>query len=148
MSTYLVGNIILGQDARTFPSQDGTRTFASVQGWWKHGRGDDAKFQWIDLKMLTPGAEKIAPSLTKGKTIHVIASQLHVETYQPKDAAKPMQAKLVGILDRFDFVGRKEDSPGYSPPTDTKQRAAEPRERPAPVKSNTGFDDMDDDIPF
>jgi single-stranded DNA-binding protein len=145
---YLIGNLILGQDARTFPSQDGTRTYASVTGWWKHGKGDDARFQWVDLKMLAPNAEKVAHMLTKGKTIHIIASQVHTETYQPKDQSKPPVTKIIGLLDRFDFVGRKEDAPTYSAPADTKSRQGEPAPRKPAVKSGTAFDDMDDDIPF
>ena len=112
---YMIGNIVLGQDARTFASKDGTKIYASVAGWWKHGRGDDARFQWCDLKLLNSGAEKAAPMLTKGKTIQVVVSNPHVETYEPKDKSKPVSGKIVGIIDRFDFVGKRDDAPAPAP---------------------------------
>ena len=111
----MIGTIVLGQDARTFASSDGTKIYASVAGWWKHGRGEDARFQWCDLKLLTAGAEKAAPMLTKGKTIQVVVSNPHTETFEPKDKSKPASSKIVGIIDRFDFVGKREDSPAPAP---------------------------------
>ncbi len=115
MSMYLMGTLVLGADARTFASSDGTKIYASVKGWWKHGRGDDAKFQWADLKLLTAGAERVAPMLTKGKTIQVIVSNPHTEIYDPKDNSKQASAKIVGIIDRFDFVGPRDATPAPAP---------------------------------
>ncbi len=134
MTMYLIGTMVLGQDARTFASADGSKIYASVAGWWKHGRGDDARFQWCDLKLLTAGAEKAAQMLTKGKTIQVVVSNPHTEIFQPKDKSKDPSAKLVGIIDRFDFVGKREDTP-HAPPKPAPRAYSEP-------------ESMDDDIPY
>lgn len=136
MSMYMHGIIVLGQDARTFPSADGTKTYASVAGWWKHGRGDDRRFQWCDLKLLTNGAATAAPMLTKGKSIQVIVSNPHVEVFEPKDKSKPVGAKIVGIIDRFDFVGPKDAA--TPPPPPARRDFTEPAPAPA----------YDDDIPY
>lgn len=138
---YLIGNIVLGQDARTFPSSDGTRTYAQISGWWKHGKGEDSHFQWGDFKLLDSNAAKVAPMLTKGKTIHIIATQVHTELYQPKDAAKEAKTKLVGLIVRLDFVGKRDESVPQ-PAHDHKKAASEPARRPS-----ASFDD-DDDVPF
>lgn len=126
---YLTGILVLGADARTFPSNDGTKVYASIAGWWKHGRGDDARFQWADLKLLSSGAEKAAFMLTKGKTIQVIVSNPHVETFEPKDKSKPVSGKLVGIIDRFDFVGPRDAAAPSSPAAAARRNFSEPRDR-------------------
>jgi single-stranded DNA-binding protein len=132
MSMYLIGTIVLGQDARTFASSDQTKIYASVSGWWKHGRGESARFQWCDLKILSQGAERAAEMLKKGKTVQVVVSNPHVELYEPKDKSKAVSGKIVGIIDRFDFVGKKDDAP-----------------TPAPARRDFSEQERDDtDIPF
>lgn len=132
MTMYLTGILVLGADARTFPSTDGTKVYASIAGWWKHGRGDDARFQWADLKLLSSGAEKAASMLTKGKTIQVIVSNPHVETFEPKDKSKPVSGKIVGIIDRFDFVGPRDAAP--SSPAAAARRNFSEAERDDPLE--------------
>ena len=134
MSMYLIGNIVIGEDARTFASADQTKIYASVKGWWKHGRGDDSRFQWCDLKLLTAGAERAAPMLLKGKTIQVVVSNPHVEIFEPKDKSKSVSGKIVGIIDRFDFVGKRDETPAAPP-----KPAARPYSEPAVEDDDIAF---------
>ena len=77
----LIGILQLGADAELFYSTQ-AKPIGSIRGWWKYGREDS--FQWVDLKILGERAVKVVPMLTKGKRIMVIATDVHVETYERK----------------------------------------------------------------
>ena len=132
----IIGIMTVGEDAKLFYSQDG-KAFGSVRGWWRHGR--DKSFQWVDVKLLR-NAEKLVPMFTKGKRLSVIIGEPHVETYEKK--GNEVGTKLVGILDDFEFGSSRGD----------EEQEERPQARPAPRQAAkapaTGFDDMDDDLPF
>jgi len=150
----LIGLVRLGRDAETRYMPDGTAV-CGFSGAFNYGRkGDDGKqpSQWVEFSLWGSRAEKLAEYLLKGTQLFVVASEAHVETYEKRDGGGGV--KLVARVDDLQFAGSKADSGG-----DQQQRApapaprqAAPSSRPAArtaaPKGGTGFDDMDDDIPF
>ncbi len=152
----LIGLIRLGRDAEIRFANDGTPV-ATLAGAWNYGRKDaDGKrpTQWADLSLWGDRAEKLAPFLTKGAQLLVHADDVHIETYQGRNGEGH---KLVGRVDSVEFAGSREQSGGQQQPQQQRQAApAAPQQRrpapaPAPAQRSagaSGFDDMDDDIPF
>ncbi len=149
----LIGLIRLGRDAEVRYSQDGTPV-AGLAGAWNYGRkGDDGKrpTQWADFSIWGDRAEKLAPFLQKGKQLMVVADDVHVETFEGRNG---FGAKLVGRVDSIEFAGDRQEGSQASAPAAAPRAAApapapQQRQAPAPRPGGaTGFDDMDDDIPF
>lgn len=104
---------------------------------YSYGRkGEDGKkpTQWIYASMFGPRGEKIVPYIKKGDQIFVTLNDVHISIYQKKDGsgeAYAMRAKVSEI----ELIGGRPES--------------KPAEKSAPApKPATGFEGMDDDIPF
>jgi single-strand DNA-binding protein len=138
----LTGLFTLGRDAETRTTQGGT-TVVQLAVAYNYGRkGDDGKkpSQWVRASMFGKQAEALAPHLTKGKQVSLVIRDLHIATFQKQDGSTG--TSLEGVADFDDFArGVKQD--GQAP-------APAPRPAPVPPAANksSGFDDMDDDIPF
>ena len=138
----LTGLFTLGRDAETRTTQGGT-TVVQLAVAYNYGRkGDDGKkpSQWVRASMFGKQAEALAPHLTKGKQVSLVIQDLHIATFQKQDGSTG--TSLEGVADFDDFArGVKQD--GQAP-------APAPRPAPVPPAANksSGFDDMDDDIPF
>ena len=105
---------------------------------YNYGRkGDDGKkpTQWVDGSLWGKQAEALAPYLSKGGLISCSLDDVHIEEYEGKNGPGH---KLVGRIAGFEFAGGKRD--------DNPQPASRPREPAKP--SSSGFDDLDDEIPF
>jgi single-strand DNA-binding protein len=143
----LIGVVRLGRDAevRYAPSGD---PVASFSGAYNYGRKDgDGKrpTQWVELTLWGSRAEKLGGHLKKGAQLFVVASDVHIETYAKRDGSPGW--KFTARVDDIEFVGARQD--GEQREEVPAPRAAAPVQRPAAKPaSGTGFDDMDDDIPF
>lgn len=152
----LIGLIRLGRDAELRYTQDGTPV-ATLAGAWNYGRKDqDGKrpTQWANLSIWGERAEKLQPYLTKGAQLLVHADDVHVETYEGRNG---QGHKLVGRVDSVEFAGSRDQAgQGSAPAPAPRAPAPAPQQRQArpdrpPVQGgggSTGFDDMEDDIPF
>ena len=139
----LTGLFTLGRDAETRVTQGGT-TVVQLAVAYNYGRkGEDGKkpSQWVRASMFGKQAEALAPYLLKGKQVSLVIRDLHIATFQKQDGSTG--TSLEGVADFDDFArGPKQD--GYAPAP-----AAAPRPAPAPApRASSGFDDMDDSIPF
>jgi single-strand DNA-binding protein len=148
----LTGICRLGRDAEIRYTNDGTPVL-NFSAAWNYGRkGDDGKrpSQWVELSLWGDRAEKLADFLKKGTAICVVASDVHVETFEKRDGGTG--AKLVGRVDSIEFAGsREEREERYAAPAPAPApapKAPPPRSAPRGNPSGTGFDSMDDDIPF
>lgn len=134
----LIGLFTLGRDAELRTTGQGEQV-ASVALAYQYGRkGNDGKrpTQWVDAALWGDRAAKLAEYLTKGSEFYMHVDDLHVETYDKRDGTKGI--KLVGRIGTVEFTRSR---PAAAP-------APAPRP-PAPApKPGSGFDDMDDDIPF
>ena len=140
----LTGLFTLGRDAETRVTQGGT-TVVQLAVAYNYGRkGEDGKkpSQWVRASMFGKQAETLAPYLTKGKQVSLVIRDLHIATFQKQDGSTG--TSLEGVAD-FDDFARGPKQEGAAP-------APAPRPAPAPPtaqrSAGSGFDDMDDDIPF
>ena len=104
-------------------------------------KGDDGNrpTQWVDASLWGQRAESITPFLQKGKQIVAYLEDVHLQTFTKGDGTQA--TKMVARLVDLEFVADGSDS-GH-------RAAPKPPTRPAPPPSQgSGFDDMEDDIPF
>lgn len=96
--------------------------------------------QWVEGALFGKRAEALAQYLLKGKLVSVTLNNVRTETFKKKDGSS--DAKLVGDVIDIELCpdGNGAQAAKAPPPP-------APRPPPAP-QAKTGFDDMDDDIPF
>jgi len=132
----------IGKDAEVRFTPGGTAV-ANVSLAFTYGKkGEDGKrpTQWVDASIWGQRAEPMAPYLLKGKQIVAYLEDVHLQTYTKGDGTQ--NTKMVARLADLEFVSDNSDHK----PTQKPQSA--PQSRPAPQSQGSGFDDMDDDIPF
>lgn len=95
--------------------------------------------QWVEASLWGKRAESLAPYLRKGGQISVIVDDVHIESYEGKNGTG---TKLVGRVSDVQLAGGGQDQQAKpTAPARTAPAKAAPRHA-------SGFDDMDDDIPF
>ena len=135
----------IGRDAELRFLPDGTAV-ANVSLAFNFGKtGSDGKrpTQWIDAAMFGKRAEVLAPMLTKGSQHVFHLSDLHIETFTGKNGEGH---KLAGRVEDVELTDRRDGQQAQAPAP--RPAAPAPRPAPAPRQAPSGFDDMDDDIPF
>ena len=173
----LVGNLGRDPETRTFPSGDQVCnvTLATTDKWKDKQSGEMREAtEWHRLVFNGRLAEIAAQYLRKGSQIYV-EGQIRTRKYNDKDGVEKYATDI--RVDQMQMLGSRqgqggpsggpEDDGGYSqggggggysqgaggggyapraPAAAPRAPAAAPRQ--APAKSSSGFDDMDDDIPF
>lgn len=148
----LIGLVRLGRDAETRYTSDGTAVcgFSGAFNYGRKGEDGNRPSQWVEFSLWGQRAESLAEYLLKGTQVFVVASDVHVETYERRDGGTG--SKLVARVDDLQFAGSKSEGEQRAPAPAPAPRAAAPAQRPAASKpapkSGTGFDDMDSDVPF
>ena len=136
----LIGLARLGRDAELRTTQDGTPV-ASLSLAMDYRAGREKETQWVDGALWGKPAEALAQYLVKGKLVCVTLDDVHIAEFERRDGTAG--TKLVGRVSKIELAGGGER---------TEERAEQrPAPRPAPqrtVPQETGFDGMDDDIPF
>ena len=135
----LIGLARLGRDAELRTTQDGTPV-ASLSLAMDYRAGREKETQWVDGALWGKMAETLTQYLVKGKLVCVTLDDVHIEEYPKRDGGTG--TKLVGRVSKLELAGGRDDGERTAPPA---QRQAP---KPAPKSSASGFDDMDDDIPF
>jgi len=164
----LVGNLGRDPETRTFPSGDQVCnvTLATTDKWKDKQSGEMREAtEWHRLVFNGRLAEIAAQYLRKGSQIYV-EGQIRTRKYTDKDGAEKYATDI--RVDQMQMLGSRQgqggpsgggDDDGYSQgggggggyaprAPAAAPRAAAPAARQAPAKSSSGFDDMDDDIPF
>jgi single-strand DNA-binding protein len=103
-------------------------------------KGDDGNrpTQWVDASLWGQRAESITPFLQKGKQIVAYLEDVHLQTFTKGDGTQA--TKMVARLADLEFVSGGEQA--------SSQPKPQPKPQAAPQSHGSGFDDMDDDIPF
>ena len=134
----LFGLARLGRDAelRATPKGEHVARLSLAFTWGT--KGDDGKraVLWVDGNFWGKRAEALSQYLTKGSLVSVTLEDVHMETFQSQGVDR---TKMVGRVGSLDLAGGT-------------QQAAAPAQAPKPPapapRPGSGFDDMDDDIPF
>jgi single-strand DNA-binding protein len=130
----------IGKDAEVRFTPGGTAV-ANVSLAFAYGKkGDDGKrpTQWVDASIWGQRAEPMAPYLLKGKQIVAYLEDVHLQTYTKGDGTQ--NTKMVARLADLEFVAGGDQA--------SSQPKPQPKPQTAPQSQGSGFDDMDDDIPF
>jgi single-strand DNA-binding protein len=169
----LVGNLGRDPETRTFPSGDQVCnvTIATTDKWKDKQSGEMREAtEWHRLVFNGRLAEIAAQYLRKGSQIYV-EGQIRTRKYTDKDGAEKYATDI--RVDQMQMLGSRQGQGGpagggdddgyaqsgggggggggggYAPRAPAAApRAPAPAARQAPAKSSSGFDDMDDDIPF
>jgi single-strand DNA-binding protein len=116
---------------------------------------------WIEASLWGSRAEALVPHLAKGAKVLVALEELHEETFEGRNGPG---RKLAARVSDIDFAGDPA-TPAEAPPKaqERPQERAAPARAPAvpprraappasprmPVQAGgSGFDDMDDDVPY
>jgi single-strand DNA-binding protein len=151
----LIGNLGRDPEMRTFPD-GGTLcnvTLATTRTWKDKNSGDKVEeTEWHRIVFRDRLAEIAGEYLKKGKQVY-IEGRLKTRKYTDKDGVEKYATEVVAtdmtMLGSREGMGGADEGGGgsgggYSRPA---ARPSAPAAKPA-AKSSTGFDDMDDDIPF
>jgi len=166
----LVGNLGRDPETRTFPSGDQVCnvTLATTDKWKDKQTGEPKEAtEWHRLVFNGRLAEIAAQYLRKGSQIYV-EGQIRTRKYNDKDGIEKYATDI--RVDQMQMLGSRQgqggpsgddDGGGYSqgggggggggysrPAAAPRAAAPAPAARQAPARSSSGFDDMDDDIPF
>ena len=129
----------LGRDAeiRTISNGEQVATLALAFSYGRKGSDGKRPTQWVDAALWGKRAEALAPYLLKGGLVSVSLEDVHVETFEGKNGpGHKLAARVVDV----ELAGGGERTAAPAP-------APRPAPRP-PASASSGFDGMDDDVPF
>lgn len=142
----LVGNLGRDPETRTFPSGDQicNVTLATTDKWKDKQSGEMREAtEWHRLVFNGRLAEIAAQYLRKGSQIYV-EGQIRTRKYTDKDGVEKYATDI--RVDQMQMLGgRQDDDSRSAAPRSSRAPAPAPA---APKSGGSGFDDMDDDIPF
>ena len=161
----LVGNLGRDPEMRSFPNGDQVAnvTVAITDKWKDKQSGEPREHtEWHRLVFSGRLAEIAGQYLRKGSQIYVEGS-IRTRKWQGQDGQDRYSTEI--RVDQMQMLGSRQgmggpsdggDDGGYDAPAPRRaapapapRAASAPRPAaPAPAKSSSGFDDMDDDIPF
>ncbi len=153
----VVGNLGRDPEMRTFPSGDQVAnvTIATTDKWKDKQTGEQKEAtEWHRVVFNGRLAEIVGQYLKKGSQVYVEGSlrtrkwtdNAGVEKYSTEIRADQMQ--MLG--GRQDGGGQQQEAPQQrqAPRHAASQQQQGQRQAPPQSSSNSGFEDMDDDIPF
>ncbi|KQP47604.1 single-stranded DNA-binding protein [Pseudorhodoferax sp. Leaf274] len=158
----IVGNLGRDPETRTFPSggQVCNVRIATTDRWKDKQSGEMREItEWHNVVFNDRLAEIANQYLRKGSQVYVEGS-LRTRKWTDKDGnerytteIRADQMQMLGSRQGMGGPSSGDDEGGYEAPrrpaAPAARPAAAPRAAPAPApKASSGFDDMDDDIPF
>lgn len=171
LNMTVVGRLGRDVELRYVPGSQGETAVANIALACDYQGRDGKMTQWIDASMWGRRAEALAEHLTKGKQLILVLSDVHIETYQGQNGEGH---KLVGRVENLEFGanpredgdqggGQRQQGGGQRQQTQGRGQGSGGRQAPQgrgngggqrqqPQRQSgggsSGFDDMDDDIPF
>lgn len=154
----LIGNLGRDPEVRYAPSGSAicNVTLATTRNWKSKDSGEkQEETEWHRVVFYDRLAEIAGEYLKKGRPVYV-EGRLKTRKWTDKDGVEKYTTEV--IADQMQLLGGREGGMGGGGGDDGGEmresrpaRSAPPPRAPAPkpaAKSSTGFDDMDDDIPF
>jgi single-strand DNA-binding protein len=150
----LIGNLGKDPEVRYMPSGSAicNLRLATTRNWKNKDSGErQEETEWHSVALFDRLAEIAGEYLKKGRPVY-IEGRLRTRKWTDKDGQERYTTEIVA--EQMQLLGSREG--GGAPMDDGGAGAAVPRSAPArsapaakpAAKSSTGFDDMDDDIPF
>ena len=153
----LIGNLGKDPEVRYAPSGSAICNIAlATSRQWKDKTSGERQeeTEWHRVVFFDRMAEVAGEYLKKGKSVY-IEGRLKTRKWTDKEGVEKYTTEI--MADRMEMLGSREGGAGGGGGADDMGAAPAPRSAPAPrpaavskpaAKSATGFDDMDDDIPF
>ena len=160
----LIGNLGKDPEIRYAPSGSAicNIALATSRSWKDKTTGErQEETEWHRVVFFDRMAEVAGEYLKKGKSVY-IEGRLKTRKWTDKEGAEKYTTEV--MADKMEMLGSREGGGGGnagnggsgsedmgSAPAPSQRSAPPARSAPAPkpaAKSSTGFDDMDDDIPF
>ena len=158
----IVGNLGKDPEMRSFPNGDqiANVSIATTDKWKDKTTGEMKEAtEWHRINFNGRLAEIVGQYLKKGSQVYVEGS-LRTRKWTDKDGVEKFTTEI--RADQMQMLGSRQgmggpasqddgsDAGGYQPRAAAPARApvAAARQAPAASKAASGFDDMDDDIPF
>ena len=149
MSVIMKGPMLLGRDAevRHTASGDAVATLSFAYNYGKKGQDGKKPTQWVDCALWGERGTKMQEWLLKGTTWDVTLEDVRLEEFKKRDGSPGF--KISARVDNIDFIPGCQYANAPAQRNEDPVPAARPPARQAPPpRSASGFDDMDDDIPF
>ena len=157
----LVGNLGRDPEIRYLPSGDPVANITIATS--SKYKGKDGTMveetEWHRVTFFGKLAEIVGQYLKKGRSVYV-EGRIKTRKYTDKDGVEKFATDIIAnemqMLGGREGMGGPSDEDegsggGYSRPAPASRPASPApaqRQAPAPAKPSSGFDDMDDDIPF
>ena len=163
----IVGNLGRDPEVRSFPNGDRVANVAiATTDKWKDKQSNEMReaTEWHRVQFTGRLAEIVEQYLRKGSQVYVEGS-LRTRKWTDKDGQERYTTEI--RADQMQMLGGRQGMGGPSGEDDgggggydsaprrpaasapaSRPAPQAPRQAPAPAKSASGFDDMDDDIPF
>ena len=153
----IIGNLGRDPEVRYTPSGAAVCnvSVATTRNWKNRESGEkQEETEWHSVVLYDRQAEVAGEYLKKGRAVY-IEGRLKTRKWQDKDGNDRYSTEIIG--ESMQLLGGREGMGGGADDAGASQRSGEERSapasrpaagKPAASKSATGFDDMDDDIPF
>jgi single-strand DNA-binding protein len=150
----LIGNCGRDPEVRYAPSGSAicNVSIATSRSWKDKTSGErQEETEWHRVVFYDRLAEIAGEYLKKGKSVYV-EGRLKTRKWTDKDGAEKYTTEIIAqemtLLGSREGGGMADEGGGGAPARSAPAPRQAPAPKPAPQKSSTGFDDMDDDIPF
>ncbi len=154
----LVGNLGRDPEVRYLPSGDPVANVTiATSSKYKSKTGEMVEeTEWHRVTFFGKLAEIVGQYLKKGRSVYV-EGRIKTRKYTDKDGIEKYatdiianEMQMLGSREGMGEPSGDEEGGGYSRAAPAARAPASPAQRPAPAasKPSSGFDDMDDDIPF
>jgi len=148
----LIGNLTRDPDVRVMSNGRPVCNFGlALNRSYKDSEGNrKEEVTFVDVECFGPRAEAVGRFFTKGRAIFV-EGRLKLDQWESKEGEK--RSALRVVLDNFEFVDSKQDSPTSGRPAASSENTPSPDKDPAsepktPPSASAADPDLDEDVPF
>lgn len=146
----IIGRVGKDPEVRYLPSGEAVANFsiATSEKWKDKATGEPREeTEWHRISTFGRLAEIVGEYVKKGALVYV-SGKIKTRSYEQNGETKyatEIRANEMKMLSGRNDGQQQGDTGGYERPRPQRQQ---PQQRPAPAAQKSGFDDMDDDIPF
>lgn len=144
-SAQIIGRVGRDPEVRYLPSGEAVANFsiATSEKWKDKATGEPREeTEWHRISVFGRLAEIVGEYLKKGSLVFV-QGKLKTRKYTDGQGVERYSTEI--RAETMKMLGGRQDSERSAAPA---QRQAAPQRQQAPATAPSGFDDMDDDIPF